>query len=146
MPYQIYVASLNDSMGRIANENPIVSSIERNILPLDSTEVPADSPPSAKRDARADPKLAKLAPTQTLNKRAVTVSPPPAFSTFAIDIVGEDLIRQANSPVQLKLISDPCPPPSTIEYTFPPVSVASTDQTYVYVLDSGVNAGHPVRV
>ena len=136
-PYQVYVAKLNESMARKAYENTLVSAVEFDRM---SDAVEVVETPILKGRSRSNGNLPKPK-AAVVEKRAITVSAPPPFATTRIDIDGTPFIRQINAPHQLDRISDPCPEPSEIDFTY---DANAAPSSFIYVLDTGVNLDHVV--
>lgn len=141
MPYQIYAASLNDSMAQRAASSKIVGTMELDTAAVNDSETIIPFNPSInKRDNQWFPGLVPT-PADLEKRVGSTVQPPPTFSTSPAGDLG--LVQQLKSPEQLKLISDPTGGQGQIDYTFEANPGAST---YVYVIDTGVNKDHMVSI
>jgi FtsP/CotA-like multicopper oxidase with cupredoxin domain len=139
MPYQIYAASLNDTMAKKAAGNKIISTLEFNIASDDDIEIATPFVGiNNKREESRPPRLITMPARLEARAALTTTSPPPPFTTNN-NIHG--LVQQAPSPSQLKMISDPTGGESPPNYTF---EENPGGGTFVYVMDTSVNSAHTV--
>jgi hypothetical protein len=140
--FDLFVISLNSTTAQSLSEESMVRSVEENSV-NESSDFEKASPynGNAKREVLE-------ARDQAMEKRAqtVTLTETPGFVATAAPQAAH-LFSQVDSPVHLKMLSDPSKGTSkdkdVLDYTF---QSSLGKGTYVYVLDTGVRRSHEVSL